>query len=266
MAAARQRDAASKDHGPRTKDGLRTTDEGRRTKNGSLHWTCLPPVPPRGDEAVPQGRALLYRQVRDRETQLRAGAARKDAQTEAGWLWCAAAREAEGEAHLRGPRGSVPPLLRAGGADARHHRRDAAAAARAAPRQRRLPSWPGDVAGAGPPGRAARPPYRQRPQSRYPVVLGQAGRHDYGAGKQPQGAGHSACARGSEGARRAGMAPVRRRRDVGEGRLSADARADQPARAGTADRRALLEVSTKTRRESKFTKKTSSWSSISSCP
>src|SRR4029453_12819747 len=119
--------------------------------------------------AVPQRRTLLYRKVRDREAQLCAGAARKDAEAEAGWLWRAAAREAEGEAHLRGPRGSVPPLLRAGGADARHHRRDAAAAARAATRQRSLPSGPGDVAGAGTPARAARPPDRQRPQGRYPV-------------------------------------------------------------------------------------------------
>jgi small subunit ribosomal protein S4 len=37
-----------------------------------------------------------------------------------------------------------------------------------------------------------------------------------------------------KGARRAGVAPVRRRRYVGEGRLDPDARADQPARAGTA--------------------------------
>jgi small subunit ribosomal protein S4 len=43
----------------------------------------------------------------------------------------AAAREAEGQAHLRRARGSVPPLLRAAERDARHHRRDAAAAARA---------------------------------------------------------------------------------------------------------------------------------------
>src|SRR5438874_13530633 len=51
-------------------------------------------------------------------------------------LFRSAAREAEGEAHLRRAGGSVPPLLRGGRADPRHHRRHAAAAARAAARQR----------------------------------------------------------------------------------------------------------------------------------
>ena len=47
--------------------------------------------------------------------------------------------------------------------------------------------------------------------------------------------------RGSEGTRRAGVAAVRRRGDVGEDRFDPDARADQPARAGTADRRVVFE-------------------------
>src|SRR5687767_1426653 len=38
------------------------------------------------------------------------------------------------------------------------------------------------------------------------------------------------------------MAPVQRRGDVGEDRIDPDARADQPARAGTADRRVVFEV------------------------
>ena len=99
-----------------------------------------------GDEAVPQGRALLHGEVRDREAQLPAGTARQDAEGEARRLRPAAAREAEGQAHLWRARRPVPPLLRGGRADARHHRRDAAAAARAAARQRRLPARPGDVA------------------------------------------------------------------------------------------------------------------------
>ena len=70
----------------------------------------------------------------------------KVAQGEAGRLRPAAAREAEGQAHLRRARGPVPPLLRGGRAPARHHRRDAAAAARAAARQRRLPPRPRDLA------------------------------------------------------------------------------------------------------------------------
>ncbi len=53
---------------------------------------------------------------------------------------------------------------------------------------------------------------------------------------------HSPRARGGEGPRRAGMAHLRRGGNVREGGFSADARADQPARAGAADRRAVLEV------------------------
>src|SRR6478752_1132104 len=37
--------------------------------NGSLHWSGLPPVPPRRHEALSQGGALLQREVRDREAQ-----------------------------------------------------------------------------------------------------------------------------------------------------------------------------------------------------
>ena len=59
---------------------------------------------------------------------------------------------------------------------------------------------------------------------------------------QPEGAGDSARAGGSEGPRRPRVAAVRRRGDVGEDRLDPDARADQPARAGTADRRVVFEV------------------------
>ena len=51
----------------------------------------------------------------------------------------AAAREAEGQAHVRRARAPVPPLLRGGRAPQGQHRREPAAAARVAPRQRRLP-------------------------------------------------------------------------------------------------------------------------------
>src|SRR5262245_54637266 len=83
-----------------------------RTLNGSIYRTRLQSLSARDDEAVPQGGKLLHREVRDREAQLPAGAARQDAEGEAGRLRPAAAREAEGQAHLRRARGSVPPLLR----------------------------------------------------------------------------------------------------------------------------------------------------------
>ena len=107
-------------------------------------------------EALPQGRALLHREVRDREAQLPARPARQVAQGEDRRLRHAAAREAEGQAHLRRARGPVPPVLRGGGADARHHRRDAAAAAGAPARQRRLPLGFATSRAAGAP---ARPPW-----------------------------------------------------------------------------------------------------------
>ena len=75
----------------------------------------LPAVPARRHEALPEGRALLHGEVRDREAQPAARAARQAAQGEAGRLRPAAAREAEGQAHLRRAREPVPPLLRDGG-------------------------------------------------------------------------------------------------------------------------------------------------------
>ena len=54
--------------------------------------------------------------------------------------------------------------------------------------------------------------------------------------------GDPARARRSQGTRRAGVAVVRRRPDDRQDRLAADARADQPAGAGAADRRVVFEV------------------------
>ena len=80
----------------------------------TIYRSRLPAVPARGHEAVPQGRALLHGQVRDREAQRAARPARPAAQGEDGRLRRAAAREAEGQAHLRRAREPVPPLLRGG--------------------------------------------------------------------------------------------------------------------------------------------------------
>ena len=178
--------------------------------NGSLYWSRVPPLPPRRHEALPQGGALLHGEVRDREAQFRSRSARPDPQGQDRRLRRAAAREAEGQAHLRGARGSVPPLLRARRAHARHHGRDPAAAARAAPRQRGLPTGLRDVARRGPPAGAARPLHGERPQGRHSVVLGEGGRRGGAACQQPQERGGRARPRGSEGPRDAGMDVVRR--------------------------------------------------------
>src|SRR5580704_16496530 len=121
--------------------------------NGTLYRSGLSVVPSRGHEAVPERGTLLHGEVRDREAQLSTGAAWQDAEGEARRIRPAAAREAEGQAHLRCARGPVPRLLRDGRADAWDHRRGAPAIARAAPRQRGLPSRPVDVAAAGAPAR-----------------------------------------------------------------------------------------------------------------
>src|SRR3954453_6584961 len=70
-------------------------------------------VPPRGHEALPQGRALPDREVRDRAPQLPAGRARARADQAVG-VPAPAAREAEGAALLRAAREAVPHLLRQG--------------------------------------------------------------------------------------------------------------------------------------------------------
>ena len=122
-----------------------------------------------GAEALSQGRALLHRQVRHRAAQLSARPARPGAR-EVLRVRPAAAREAEGEAHVRRARAAVPPLLHDRRARARHHRRDPAAAARAAPRQHGLPHGVRDLARRGAAARAPRPLPGQRPQGQHSVV------------------------------------------------------------------------------------------------
>ncbi len=77
--------------------------------------SCLPALPARRHEAVPQGRPLLHRQVRLRAAPLPARPARPGPAAQALRLRRAAAREAEGQAHLRPRRAAVPRLLLQGG-------------------------------------------------------------------------------------------------------------------------------------------------------
>src|ERR1700736_3710205 len=111
-------------------------------------------MPPRGPEAVPQGRALPDGQVRRRAPLLPAGRARtRPYETER--VPRAAAREAEGPPLLRRAGASVPRLLRKGLPPAWDHRREPARAARVPPGQR--PRAAG-LRGLPPPGAPADPP------------------------------------------------------------------------------------------------------------
>ncbi len=74
----------------------------REQRFGEIFGSGLPSLPPRGHEAVPEGRPLLHREVRDREAELRPRPARQGRahQEQAAGLRPAAPREAEGEAAL----------------------------------------------------------------------------------------------------------------------------------------------------------------------
>src|SRR5206468_3015112 len=146
------------------------------------------------------------------------------------------------QAHLRRARGSVPPLLRDGGADARDHRRHAPATPRASPRQRGLQTWTRDVAAAG---AAARPPRTlpgEREEGRHPVVLDARRRRRDRDLADAEESDHRARDGGGQGPRHSRVAVVRPEHDYGPRRIAADARADQPAGAGAADRGVVLEV------------------------
>src|SRR6201992_1469797 len=102
---------------------------------GTRHEPAVQAVPPRGAEAVPQGRALPDGQVRRRAPLIPAWRARpRTHETER--VPRAAAREAEGQALLRRARAPVRGLLREGLAPAGNHRREPARAAREPARQR----------------------------------------------------------------------------------------------------------------------------------
>src|SRR5271154_5391645 len=113
----------------------------------------MPAVPARRAQALPQGRALLYGQVRDRTGQL---------STRRAWPGAYAlfricdspAREAESQANLWSNGDAVQTLLRDGRADARGYRREPASAARAPARQHGLSAGLRQFARAGTSDRA----------------------------------------------------------------------------------------------------------------
>src|SRR5262249_36974108 len=134
----------------------------RRTGVGTVQRRGLPAVPAGGPEAVPEGLALLHGQVRDRAPQLPAGAAWAGP-IQAGGLWPAAPREAEGQTYLRAPRGAVPALLRPGGGPEGRDGGEPLASPRAAPGQCRLPAGLRRIPRRSAPDGGARPLPGQRP-------------------------------------------------------------------------------------------------------
>src|SRR5262249_30150002 len=210
--------------------------------DGKVYRTGVPAVPARGHEALPEGRAVLHGQVRDREAQRGAGTARAGAQSEARGIRRTVAREAEGQAHLRRARESVPPLLRSGRSDEGHHGRAAAPDVGAPARQRRLPAWLRDVAAAGAPARAPWPFHGQRQEGRHSVLLGPHGRRRRSARLEWAEPDDSAPARAGQRARGPRMALARADGPFREGLDAANARADQSAGAGAAHCGVVFEI------------------------
>ena len=170
--------------------------------------------------------------------------ARQGAQGQARWATaCSCARSRRSSASTACSRTSSAATSRRPSATRGHHRRDAAAAARAAPRQRRLPPRLRDLARAGAPAGAPRPLPGQRQEGRHPVVLGQGRRR--GERARGQRARTPPIVHAIEEVKGRGVPDwldARRRPAHRPCRVAADARADQPARPGAADRRAVLEV------------------------
>ncbi len=79
------------------------------------HNGCRPPkrrrVPPGRAETIFERLALLYGEVRDREAQLRAGAARAVTAAKSRRIRLAIARETKSQAHLRATGTAIPQLL-----------------------------------------------------------------------------------------------------------------------------------------------------------
>src|SRR5205823_7785149 len=240
--SARCRPPASRSWASRTSPRRRTTASARRSGGASSGPRPLPEVqavPPRGHEALPQGRALPDREVRDRAPQLPAGRARPGPH-QAVRVPAAAPREAEGAPLLRPAREAVPHVLLEGREGLGDHGRGAAPDARDEARQRRLPPRLRRLARAGTPARAPRPLPGQRPPREHPELPGAAGRHHHASAGQPGRAGRARRDR----SHRLGhaVAAGRPRRPDRQGAQVAGARGDRHASPGIAHRRAVLEV------------------------
>src|SRR5881628_1277674 len=98
--------------------------EAAGLRHGALHRAGVQAVPSRGDEAVPQGDALPLREVRGGAACVRPGSARAIVRAAAQGvrLSASAAREAEGQTHLRALGAAVPKHLRSRAEGARRDR------------------------------------------------------------------------------------------------------------------------------------------------
>ncbi len=207
--------------------------------------TGLPAVPARRHEALPEGRALLHGEVRDREAQRAARPARQAPEGEA--------RSATASSCARSRRSSASTACsRTSSAryfEAAERTRGITGETCSSMLERRLdnvvyPLGLRDLAGPGAPARPPRPLHGQRPEGRHPVVprpkAGDVDRRQRTRARRTsasstrwRGEGRAACPSGS-----------RSTADDFAGQVCApaDARADQPARPGAADRGVVFEV------------------------
>ena len=202
-------------------------------------------VPARGHEALPEGRAVLHRQVRDREAQRAArqhGRSRKakmvgygiqlrekqKVKRTYGVLENQFRRYFEAADRQKGITGELLLQMLERRLDNVVYRLGFATSRR-----------------AGPPARPPRPLQRERPEGRHPVVRRAPGRHRRRAGTSGQ---NTTIQHAMEEVKGRGI-PEWLLFDAGalSGRVlaAADARADQSARAGTAHRRVVFEVRAK---------------------
>ncbi len=128
----------------------------RRRPHGSLHRRRLQALPPREDEAVPQGRQVRVPEVPDRDPALPAGRARPRRAPRRASTCCRCGRSRSARASTASSRSSSAATTRRPTA-ARQDRREPAAHPRVAARQRRLPGRLRQVPRHGPPARPARP-------------------------------------------------------------------------------------------------------------
>ena len=129
----------------------------------------------------------------------------------------AAAREAEGQAHLRHRGASVPRLLLQGAAYAGRHRLYADPVARAPPRQRRLPHGLRERSRRGAPARPPWPLHGQRQEGQHPELPRPSARRDPGSRgarrrsrastRRSQRSIAAACRSGSSSTRRTSARP-----------------------------------------------------------
>ena len=156
------RTPASRSPASRTSRRCRTTAAARRSGGGSdmARYTGpgLPALPPRADEAVPQGRQVRHDEVPDRAPALPAGRARPHPAPPAAPSTSLQLQEKQKARRIYGLlEKQFRNLYEEANRQPGRHRREPAAPARAAPRQRRVPRRLGRHPPPGPPVRQPRP-------------------------------------------------------------------------------------------------------------